>query len=371
MTTAAPASNAAGASDRLRFVWMFSRRADLAMLALPILVTGVAFFSTLRGDLPQQDTARLHAGWITAFLLGNTSHVLLTFLLLGARRDMLHATPTQARNVALASSIVFVVAMALMRLTQDDVWTRPFYETVTVIFATHHTISQVKGFWSLYGLRGGQAGLPPPSSREREVQKLFVPLSLLFIAIRWTLVAKIPEQGVGPFQNVNPGDPAILPYEVTYGLLALWAGFSVVLLRSLFAYDTVNLSKVVYLGTHCAVVGIMIFAPAWGLLLSAGIHGLEYYFLTRRMLAPLPEEKSSRLTTALCWPAMIAAMSPILFVGALRNPFGLSFLEGQAWRTWALMAVNACVLAHYAADAFIYRFRIPGIRKVAMARLGF
>ncbi len=33
--------------------------------------------------------------------------------------------------------------------------------------------------------------------------------------------------------------------------------------------------------------------------------------------------------------------------------------------------MNACVLAHYASDAFIFRFRIPGVRKVALARLGF
>ena len=31
---------------------------------------------------------------------------------------------------------------------------------------------------------------------------------------------------------------------------------------------------------------------------------------------------------------------------------------------------HRCTLAHYAADAFIYRFRIPGVRRVALARLG-
>jgi hypothetical protein len=68
---------------------------------------------------------------------------------------------------------------------------------------------------------------------------------------------------------------------------------------------------------------------------------------------------------------MIAAMSPILLVGALGNPWGSVSLLGDSGRTWALMLVNACVLAHYCADAFIYRFRIPGVRKVALARLGF
>jgi hypothetical protein len=86
------------------------------------------------------------------------------------------------------------------------------------------------------------------------------------------------------------------------------------------------------------------------------------------MLAPAPGEASSRLTAALCWPAMIAAMSPILVVGFVRNPF-VPIDVGLG--SWPLMLVNACVLAHYAADAFIYRFRIPGVRRVALARLGF
>ena len=33
-------------------------------------------------------------------------------------------------------------------------------------------------------------------------------------------------------------------------------------------------------------------------------------------------------------------------------------------------ARNAVVLAHYFADAFLYRFRIPEIRKVMLARMG-
>ena len=35
---------------------------------------------------------------------------------------------------------------------------------------------------------------------------------------------------------------------------------------------------------------------------------------------------------------------------------------------WAL---NGVVMAHYFADAFIYRFRIPEVRTVALRRLGF
>jgi hypothetical protein len=353
-------------------VWLFSRRADLAMLLLPLLVTGGAFALALQLGQDGRGSAHGYAGWVTAFLLGNTSHVVLTFLLLGARRDMLHATDRQARVVTLGSIAVFVVSLALMRLTNNDPWTRPLFEAVTIVFATHHTLSQAKGFWALYGIRGARSGLPAPSPLERELQKLFVPLALLFIAVKWMLVGRLPMIEAPPYINVNPGEPAVLPFVTTYGLLAVWLVYVAVLFRTLLAYETLNAAKLVYLGTQCSVVTLELVSPGWGVTLSAGIHGIEYYVLTRAMLAPLPSDAGTRLSAALSWPAMIAAMSPILVVGVLRNPWvPVGGFLGDGFRTWSLMVVNATVLSHYCADAFIYRFRIPGVRKVAMARLGF
>ena len=84
------------AARRVEFDWLFSRRADLAMTLVPALMTAVAFAVALALGQDIRGSARaLH--WVaTAYLFGNTSHVLLTFLLLGARRDMLHATDRQA-----------------------------------------------------------------------------------------------------------------------------------------------------------------------------------------------------------------------------------------------------------------------------------
>jgi hypothetical protein len=359
------------AEGRLRYDWLFSRRADLGMLFLPVLVTGLAFVMSLRLGQDVGGAARVYAGWVTAYLLGNTSHVLLTYLLLGVRRDVLHATDRQARAVIGGSLLVFGVSLMLMRLTRNDPWTHPFYETVTVIFATHHTLSQAKGFWSLYGLRGAQASLPPPSARERELQKLFVPLGLLFIAIKWTLVGRMNMEAAPPYMNVNPGDPAVLPFAVTYGLIGAWLVYVAVLFRTLCAYETLNGAKLVYLGTQCSVVTLELVSPGWGVTLAAGIHGLEYDLLTRKMLAPTAREAGSKVTAGRSWAVMIAGMSPILVFGAIANPWASLHLVGDTARTWWLMLINATVLAHYCADAFIYRFRIPGVRKVALARLGF
>jgi hypothetical protein len=367
----APNAAVAMAGGRLRFGWLFSWRADLGMLFVPALVTAASVTLAFRaGDFTAKPEAALYGGWITAYLLGNTSHVLLTYLLLGTRRDMLHATDRQARSVIVGSLLVFVASLVITGLTRNDPWTYPFWLAVTMVFATHHTLSQVKGFWALYGLRGAQIGLPPPLPRERELQQLFVPLGVLFIAVKWTLVGRDPGPDATPYTNVNPGDPALLPFWVTYALVAAWLAYAGMLFRSLLAPSALNVSKLVYLGTHCGVVLLWIVAPVWGVMISAGIHGLEYFFLSRKMLAPKPGEEASKLTAALCWPAMLAAMSPILVVGAIQNPW-LPIHVRPGVLAWSISVVNGVVLAHYCADAFIYRFRIPGVRKVAMARLGF
>src|SRR5262249_52984218 len=142
------------------------------------------------------------------------------------------------------------------------------------------------------------------------------------------------------------------------------------LFRALLSAEALNVPKLVYLGVQCSAVAVEIVAPTWGLIVAAGIHGIEYYLLTRKMLAPLPKE-TARLSAVLWWPGMIGAMAPILAFGLITNPWIPLTVGSDGQRTWALMLINASVLAHYCADAFIYRFRIPGVRKVAMARLGF
>jgi hypothetical protein len=362
----------AGAA-RLRYEALFSKPADLAMIFVPVLATALTFAIASRTGQNVRGSANTYLLWIAAYVLGNTSHVVLTFLLLGARRDMLHATERQARTVVAGALAVFAVALWLGRATRDVPTAHILFGVAISVFAIHHTTSQAKGFWALYSLRGAKAGLPPPSARERELQKSFVPLVLVLVAVKWTLVGESPAPVAEPFLNVNPGYPAVLPFAVTYGLIAAWLVFVAVLFHTLLAYETRNAAKLVYLGAQCAVVTVELIAPGWGVTTAAGIHGLEYFLLTRRMLAPtLPpagSEAASKLTSSLVGPAMLAAMSPVFGVGLIYNPW-FAVNVGPDTRLWAGIAVTAVTLAHYYADAFIYRFRIPGVRKVALARLG-
>jgi hypothetical protein len=361
----------AGARERrLRYESLFSPWADSGMLALPVLVTAFAFSIALRRG--ENDSGSVHSSliWASGYVLGNSSHVLLTFFLLGARRDMLHATRGQASIVTLGSSLVFAMAALFMWLTRHDVTSRLLLTTSAGVFAIHHTVSQAKGFWALYSLRGARAGLPVPSARERDLQQLFVSIALALTAIKWTLVGQTPSNVSGPYMNVNPGYPAVLPYALTYVLLGAWLVYVALLMRALLSYERLNGAKIIYVGTQCSVITLELVAPGWGITIGAGIHGLEYYLITRRMLAPTPRERGSKLTASLCVPAMVAAMSPIIAVGALTNPWVSLWPLGTAATAWAENLVVACVLAHYYADAFIYRLRIPSVRGVVLGRLG-
>lgn len=373
MSTATVAAEPGSDAPRLRYPWVFSRRADVTMLLTPVIVTLIAFAFAKAMGQDDSGPARLTAQWVTAFLLGNTTHVILTYLLLGVRRDVLHATEKQAASVTIVSLVVFAISVTLTRATataSDPVF-RALLEAATFVLATHHTLSQAKGFWALYGLRGGREGLPPPSARERELQRLFVPIGILLVSLRWTLVGKRDFREAPPMINVLPGDPALLPYAVSWLLLAAWIVFSIVLFRALFAYGSLSVPKLVYIGVWCVIVALDLAAPGWGAVLSAGMHGMEYMLITRQMLGPTKDEPDARLRGGLCWVAMLLAMAPILVVGAARNPLGIAIGLGPTVGAWLFAIVNGVVLAHYSADAFIFRFRLPGVRKVAMARLGF
>jgi hypothetical protein len=244
---------------------------------------------------------------------------------------------------------------------------------VVMVFAVHHTLSQVKGIWSLYNLRGKALGVPPPGEPERRAQRLFVPLGLLLVTVRILFVPKS-ARAEFPFIQAIPQMPAVLPFAATYLLLAAWLVFVAVLLRALLAGPGPRIHpKLFYVGTHAAIVSLTVAWPAIGTTFSAGVHGLEYCLLSARMLRPTAAEPQARLGAALVWPALLAAMSPILVVGLVNAPFTprLGLGAYASIFPFARFVLNGVVLAHYFADAFIYRFRIPEVRLVALRRLGF
>ncbi|MDB4997016.1 MAG: hypothetical protein JWM74_4448 [Myxococcaceae bacterium] len=363
--------------SRVRAAWLFSPRIDLAILVVPALFTLAMVAYAHHGGDPLAREERAFATWVAQFILGNTTHVLLTFLLLGVRRDVLTATPRQAHIVIFGSLAACAVAFAFFWATSRSYPALIELGTaVGLTFATHHRLSQVKGIWSLYNLRGNQAKLPAPDARERKVVQLFVPIGLLLTLVKWFFVEKRADSSY-PFINALPGEPAFLPYAVTWVLLAAWALFAFFVVRALLLPAVVSGPKLLYIAAQLTAVALTIVSPGWGLTFAAGVHGLEYFFLAARMLEPTKHETSARLRGGWIWPAILLTVLPFVVIGTMTG--GPSFFSGYLGASAGAASVlvvlsilmNSVVVAHYFADAFIYRFRIPEVRKVALTRLGF
>jgi hypothetical protein len=146
-----------------------------------------------------------------------------------------------------------------------------------------------------------------------------------------------------------------------------------VVYRVVLRSQTRSGAKLLYLGVVGAGVALTIVSPIWGTVLFAGMHGLEYYFLSARMMEQR-EGDTKQVSNSWIWPLMIASMLPFTLMGVvtlLREEGNALEAFAQTW-VWAVLVTisTATVLAHYWADALIYRFRLPAVRKVMLNRIG-
>jgi hypothetical protein len=387
MSQSAPAlaPPAAPSATALRFdgLWLFSPRVDVSLLLMPVLLT---LFSAWLADVTGEGVdGYSHAlgRWASQYVLLNGTHVILSFLLVGVRRELLHTTPTQARLLVGGSAGVFAVCFVLLWYANQYAPRLDLMVAAGVhVLAAHHTLSQVKGLWALHGLKARMAGVASLSEGERRLQRVFVPLALVLMMVRTLAVPLTGKAGDFPLVNVGQTESGALPYGTTWVLLAVWGVFVGLLVAALRGQAGPSGPRRLYVLGHAAVVAVYLMWPAWGVILSAGIHGLEYFFLTGRMLEPTERETESRLRGSRVWVAMVGVMLPLIVVGVAQSPFvplvdgstggaATNFLLRQEplW-TMGVTVTNAIVLAHYFADAFLYRFRIQKVREVTLGRLG-
>jgi hypothetical protein len=245
--------------------WIFSRELDAALLVVPYLVALVAFVASglsLSGGLP-----RAYAAWGSQFVLGNTTHVVLTFLLLGARRDLLHAAPGQARTIVIGATLTWGVAFgSYYALDRYAPTLMDLFLAFVITLASHHTFSQSKGIWSLYAMRAPA----PPSANERAMQQRYVPTALVLVMVRWLFVGAGPGKRF-PFIGAVPGLEAPLPYAVTFVLAALWVGFAVLTVRATSGdAPFYTQAKSRYVAASALAVLVMIVVPPWGSVVASG-----------------------------------------------------------------------------------------------------
>jgi hypothetical protein len=377
--SSAPASRG---SLPFRGLWLFSPRADGAFLTLPLLLTaGAAGVSALAGLQLADEVNRL-AVWTAQNILGNGTHVVLTYLLFAVRRDVLTADPKQPR-IILAGTLAMLAVGAGFIVTYHMNKDAHVYVVGVIfnVFGLHHTLSQHKGFWALHSLRGHQAGLGPGHPRERALQQLYVPLMLALILVRLFFIPDSALPGATPYLDVGQG--ALLPHGALAIMLAVWLGYFALLFRTLLRAGNASGPKVLYLLAVATATGLTLAAPMWGNVMLPAMHGLEYYMITARMMEPREGDPPSRLGRAWIWPLMVLSMLPLLTLGVIhglilhgagRGTLGAGDPSGSSSHLLLRVLTSlslGVVLAHYFSDAFIYRFRLPGIRKVMLRRLGF
>jgi hypothetical protein len=343
--------------------WLYSPARDVFTLAAPLTLALVAAAATHGLNIT---TASMRAAWLADFVLGNVSHVILTFLLLAVRRDVLHAAPGQARLVVGGAATTFSLGFLFFWAAHRAFPTLAGFADCTVlVFAVHHTLSQVRGLWALYGIRAARANLAAPTARERAAMKSFVPIALVAITTRFFFV-RDPDSA---FMPVFAKDTALLPHFVTYVLLGVWGIYAIATIATLVTTPRASIPKAIYVSSHALVVALMLVRPFWGSIVSAGIHGLEYYLLTSRMLRPQNASESLRAPWVV--PAMLLTMFPLVLVGLIVGPLAPIFGGRNAPALQLLLfTLDSVVVAHYCVDAFIYRFRIPAVRDVVLSRLG-
>lgn len=378
-----PSTAPSASAVRFEGLWLFSPRGDVSLLLVPALLT--LFSVWLAGTTGEgvDGYSRALGRWASQYVLFNGTHVILTFLLVGARRELLHTTPSQARLLVGGSSAVFALCLGLLWYAGERAPQLNLLLSAGIhLLAAHHTLSQVKGLWALHGLKARTAGVPSLSDAERQLQRVFVPLALVLMMVRTLAVPVTGRPGDFPLVNVGQAEAGALPHATTWVLLAVWAVFAFRLGAALRGPSGTSGPRRLYVLGHAAVVAVYLVWPAWGVVLSAGIHGLEYFFLTGRMLEPTAREAESRLRGGAVWAAMLGVMLPLILVGLAQSPFVPlvdTATRGAASRfllrqepLWSLgvTVTNAIVLAHYFADAFLYRFRIPKVREVTLGRLG-
>jgi hypothetical protein len=360
-------------------LWLFSPKADAAFLALPLGIMLVAALFTNLGDIPE---AHRLAIWSAQNILGNGTHVILTFLLFAVHRDVLKAEPKQPRLIlwgCIGMLGVSAVFFGTYYLNRDGHFR--FLAVLFNVLGLHHTLGQHRGFWSLHGLRASLGGLGSSSPKERPLQQMYVPLMLTLVLVRLLFIPDSDEPGATPYIDVGQG--ALLPHWVLGVLIAVWLGYFLKVFRAVLDVPTASGPKVLYLSAVAAATGLVFVAPQWANVVLPGMHGVEYYMLTAKMMEPREGDAPSKLGRVWIWPAMILSMLPFLALGLYDfvmegRTRGTLVSPDAGAETFAhpLLHATIClslgvVLAHYFADALIYRFRIPSIRNVMLRRMGF
>lgn len=356
--------------------WAISPLWDLFFILTPVLYLLAGTWLQRQGLLAAGSLAALVLLLSTEVLLGNTSHIGLTLLLLSANRALRSAPPEGWRRLLGASLAIAALCTALyLGLQQRSARLALGVATLLVILlSVHHNLAQCRGFFAIYERKLQRHADQRADGRARGLLQAFL---LLTMAQVW-LAYFFTRQSIGTVLFRVPERALAAAALVTLAVGAL-------LLLRVLRREVVSAPEVLYLlRLLCYPVAVFYLSDIAFAGLGAA-HGLEYFAITARLTRERQrDEEGGRWRRRLLSraPGLGLAMALFLVPGSLavlaqpRYRLDRLLATAPGWHPdlGALLLPLLCMwfglsLVHFYLDSRIFRFRHPAVRQAVLPYL--
>lgn len=333
-------------------------RAEALFLYFPIVITA-ALFLYAKIIAPSVLTGNAVFNFVAAILLFDTSHTIFSWGMLSLpemkqwRREVQSSSRFfYGRWAAVAISIFAFFVVGSLGFEFSSAVTTSFTVFIIGVLPAHHTIFQMKGLSLNYDIIWMKhAQVPFDAKKLARIRRMehaaiwIVLLSTVLMAVR---------ARVDFFNSLSPFVPWVSAFGYISAAGLLVAGVSQ-LPRGLRGKKALFLVRVLSLPLACFFM--------WGLVASRAIHGIEYLFVTRKMIMSSSGTESEKVRTIRITVALfvfVTFASALLFL--IRLP---DFFYGHQF---GLLVILSLILAtntytHYWFDSVMWSMKNPINRK--------
>lgn len=238
-------------------------------------------------------------------------------------------------NISLA--IFFFVLFC----TMENYITKFVVYFVLIFIPTHHALSQTLGLSLLYNQKGKNESTEKKIRKYESVERTLLLLLLVTIFVT-TLLKGFTKASDFTFSEI----------ENTFSILR-WSvfGLSLILVINMFFYPSIiRLKKIIYSARY--ILWGLVYFTHWGVWGSQAVHGMEYTFVTRKIMSASKDGAWKRIG--------IIAVALVVAIGLLRELFAAAMSQGQSV-SLELKIIGSISIAlsysHYYLDRKLFQFR--------------
>ena len=340
-------------------VRIFGQWSERLVLIAPLV--GLVGFALQIHFMPSPSISTQHIwAFFSQIIFLNTIHILFTFDLLvavPAYRDILKKGRPQIQ--ALIIFCVFVAALAL-RLLESRLkgnWGLMIL-AVIILYDIYHVMRQTLGLSLLYNFHSSKM-LPNSNDIQRlkklDLQERFTCGFIILLGSSQFLIGHWIEKEHVSWVQIERIVMATFGCVLVFALMVQYYRINRVLFRN----------KIIYVIRYALVMST--FISFFGLVVLKSVHGIEYFFVYRRIKNNSAPERGKLKFLA---RAFILLLASIVFIGLLVEPsygvFALFHLEEMVDRPWfhlLSVVVGALALVHYFLDGQIFAMKNEPVRQ--------